>query len=222
MSRPKKLSDSELLFAAYDVIGREGFESFTLQQVAKRMDLSPAALVKRFKTKEQLARAARKCKWDADLGQMESAGDNPTRGVAAVMRFVSLIATTVKSKRPGEHGALFSQDVSDPQSKRKVAAYFQSTRDVLRRALREAVEDKELNADLDPEKMSWTLEALIQGAIFQFSFLNEHDVGAHLRTHVERLLESQRISGHRQAHPRTNKDDVPDPARCPQRNHGSS
>lgn len=52
MGRPKKISDSEILLIAFEVISREGFESFTFEQVSKATKLSPAALVKRFKTKK--------------------------------------------------------------------------------------------------------------------------------------------------------------------------
>jgi AcrR family transcriptional regulator len=191
MTRPKKLSDSELLFQAFDVIAREGFDSFTLQQVGRYTELSPAALIKRFKTKQRLAEQARDCKWDANLGQFAGAPMHH-RGLNAVQELVTLIARSVASKRLGEHAVLLGQQACDPVAKRKVAAYFATTRAILRRALEEAVEDGELVALVEPEAMSWTVEALIQGAIFQFAFLSTHDVEQHLQTHVERLLRPYR------------------------------
>jgi AcrR family transcriptional regulator len=191
MTRPKKLRDSELLFHAFDVIAREGFESFTLQQVGRRTELSPAALIKRFKSKQRLAIQARDCKWDANLGQFDGASAH-RRGVAAVRELVTLIARSVTSKRLGEHAILLGQQACDPVSKRKLAAYFATTRAILQRALEEAIEDGELVRDLEPESMAWTMEALIQGAIFQFAFLSAHDIEGHLQAHVARLLEPYR------------------------------
>jgi hypothetical protein len=36
--------------------------------------------------------------------------------------------------------------------------------------------------------LACTLEALIQGAIFQFGFLDEPDIGAWIRRHIDFLL----------------------------------
>lgn len=101
MGRPKKLSDDECLEQAFDVISREGFESFTLEQVGRAVGLSPAALLKRFGTKEEL--------------------------------------------RP-----------------------------------------------IDVERVAFTLEALIQGAIFQFGFLERRGIENHLQEHVQTFLEPYR------------------------------
>jgi AcrR family transcriptional regulator len=188
MARPKKLSDEQCLERAFEVISREGFESFTLAQVAREVDLSPAALIKRFKTKERLARAARDRKWDANLEQM-AAGRPPTsRGLEALFHFVRLIARSVDSKRLGEHMKLFGLQADDPRSRRKVGAYFQTTRERLTSCLREAGEDGEIQP-LDAEQVAFTLEALIQGAIFQFGFLETRGIEAHLRAHVHTFLE---------------------------------
>jgi AcrR family transcriptional regulator len=193
MTRPKKLRDSELLFQAFDVIAREGFESFTLQQVGRRTDLSPAALIKRFNSKAQLAIQARDCKWDANLGQFDDAVSH-RRGIPAIRELIELIARSVTSKRLGEHAIFLGQQAGDPVARRKLAAYFASTRAILRRALEEAVHDGDLVESVEPESMAWTMEALIQGAIFQFAFLNAHDIEEHLQTHIDRLLAAYRCA----------------------------
>jgi AcrR family transcriptional regulator len=188
MGRPKKLSDDECLERAFEVISREGFESFTLEQVARAVDLSPAALIKRFGTKERLARAARDRKWDVNFEQMAASESQSLRGLAALFHFVKLIARSVDSKRLGEHMRLLGSQADDPRSKRKVAAYFRGTRERVAICLREACEDAEIRA-LDIERIASTLEALIQGAIFQFGFLEGRGIEAHLRGHVRTFLE---------------------------------
>lgn len=72
MSRTKKISDSRVLDMAFDVISKEGFQSFTFEQVGKAVGLSPATLVKRFKNKKRLALLARNQKWEHNIGQIES------------------------------------------------------------------------------------------------------------------------------------------------------
>lgn len=191
MGRPKKLSDDACLEQAFDVISREGFESFTLEQVAKAVGLSPAALIKRFGTKERLARAARDRKWDANFEQMAATEPQSLRGLASLFHFLKLIARSVDSKRLGEHMRLLGSQADDFRSKRKVAAYFQGTRERVAASLREAAEDAEIDA-VDIERIAFTLEALIQGAIFQFGFLERRGIEAHLRQHVETFIEPYR------------------------------
>jgi AcrR family transcriptional regulator len=189
MARPKKLSDSDLLHVAFDVSSREGFDSFTLRQVARSANLSPAALIKRFKSKQRLATLARRHRWDSNLGEFQESAPIQHRGIEGVRHFVSLIAKSVDSKRLAEHGRAFGAEARDRNAKKNVAAYFVATRGILTRLIGEAVMDNELIGVKDCEKLAFTLEALIQGAIFQFAFLNEHDIEHHLQSHVSAFLQ---------------------------------
>lgn len=189
MARPKKLSDSELLHVAFDVSSREGFESFTLRQVARSADLSPATLIKRFKSKQQLATLARHHRWEANLNELQENSAIQHRGLKGVRYFVKLIAKSVESKRLAEHARALGAEANDPRSKKHVAAYFAETRNILHRLLREALADNELVGVTDSQGLAFTLEALIQGAIFQFAFLNERDIEPHLQRHVSALLQ---------------------------------
>jgi AcrR family transcriptional regulator len=191
MGRPKKLSDDACLEQAFDVISREGFESFTLEQVAKAVGLSPAALIKRFGTKERLARAARDRKWDVNFEQMAAVQPQPLRALAGLFHFLRLIARSVDSKRLGEHMRLLGSQADDPRSKKKVAAYFRGTRERVAISLREAMDDGEIQR-VDVERVASTLEALIQGAIFQFGFLERRGIESHLHEHVQTFLEPYR------------------------------
>ena len=193
MGRPKKLSDSECLERAFVVISREGFESFTLAQVAKATGLSPAALIKRFRTKQRLARAARDRRWDVNLEQVRASDATSTRGLERLLQFIRSIARSVDSKRLGEHARLLGTQADEPRSKKKVAAYFQSTRERLELCLREAHDDGEIRK-IDASRVAWTLEALIQGAIFQFAFLEARGIERHLCDHVETFLAPYRLS----------------------------
>ena len=89
------MSDSEVLIAAFDVIAREGFSSFTFAQVGKAVGLSPAALVKRFKNKNQLALLARNLKWDQNLGQIDSEKFKKLSGLEGIYDFLNIIARSV-------------------------------------------------------------------------------------------------------------------------------
>lgn len=188
MSRTKKISDSEILEKAFDVIAREGFQSFTFQQVGKAVGLSPAALVKRFKTKNQLALLARNIKWEKNIGQIESETFKKLVGLKGIFEFLTIIAQSVNSKRLGEHAVWLGTEACHPRSRKKVAAYFEITRNVFRRLLTEAIEQGDLSENVDPKAFSKTLEALVQGSIFQFAFLDEGNIETHLKNHFKIVL----------------------------------
>ena len=188
MSRTKKISDSEVLDIAFDVIAREGFTSFTFEQIGKAVKLSPAALVKRFKTKHQLALLARNQKWEQNIGLTESEKFKDLQGLKGIFDFLTIISNSVNSKRLGEHAIWLGTEACNHRSKKKVAAYFEVTRNVFQKLLVEATEKKELSAKIEPKILAKTLEALVQGAIFQFSFLNEDNIELHLKKHFELVL----------------------------------
>lgn len=194
MGRPKKLSDHDLLDRAFDVISHEGFDSFTFAQVGKAVGLSPAALVKRFKTKKQLATLARNKRWDNNLSAIDKSHISSLKGLQGIFDFIHLIALSVDSKKLGEHARWLGTEACDSRSKKKVAAYFETTRKILERLLSEAHKAKEISLPLSPKVFAKTLEALIQGAIFQFAFLDERSIGTHLKDHVQTILEPYMIN----------------------------
>jgi AcrR family transcriptional regulator len=183
------VSDADVLNVAFDTIARKGFESFTFSQVGKAVGLSPAALVKRFKSKKRLASLSRAERWERNLRQMDRQPDGFS-GLKGVFDFLALIARSVDSKRLGEHARLLGTEANEQRSKKRVAAYFAATRRIFARLLREAVNDRELDGErLVPEAYAATLEALVQGAIFQFAFLEEDDLERHLHGHVRTILQ---------------------------------
>jgi len=190
MGRPKKISDSDVLLMAFDVISREGFESFTFEQVGKATGLSPAALVKRFKTKKRLAFLARNQKWDETLSKMNARKIAQLNGLEGIFEFLRITAKNVDSKRLGEHARWLGAEAGDPKAKKKVAAYFAETRKIFLRLIQEAVSNHEIKFINTQEDLAMTLEALLQGSIFQFAFLDEQSIGRHLENRFRSVLQS--------------------------------
>jgi len=54
MARPQIVSDAEILIAARRVIGRRGYDQFTLSEVADEVGLSRGAIILRFKSTQAL------------------------------------------------------------------------------------------------------------------------------------------------------------------------
>ncbi len=182
------MSDSEVLIKAFDVIAREGFSSFTFEQVGKVVGLSPAALVKRFKSKNQLASLARNLKWEHNLGQINSDSFNEMSGYKGIFEFLRIISRSVNSERLGEHAIWLGKEACYPRSKKKVANYFEVTRGIFFRLVTESIKHGQLKPIDNVPEFAKTMEALVQGAIFQFAFLSERDIESHLKSHFRVLL----------------------------------
>ena len=125
MSRTKKLSDSQVLTLAFNVIAREGFSSFTFMQVGKEVGLSPAALVKRFKTKKNLALLARNQRWEENLGQVQTEKFNQLFGLKGIFDFLDIIGDSVNSKRLGEHAVWLGTEACQTLTSRKYSYHYQ-------------------------------------------------------------------------------------------------
>ena len=189
--RTKKMSDSQVLELAFDVISRKGFDSFTLKDVAKVTKLSPAALIKRFKNKKNLALLARNTRWDNNLSSTLNNKEQTEIGLDGILELVRLIASSVDSERLGEHARWLGTESLSPKSRRKVADYFEVTRNTLKRHIQEAQEQKQISKDIDSGKLSMNLEAFIQGVIFQYIFLKKkRHISIHLEERVRFFLDS--------------------------------
>lgn len=194
MGRPKKVSDSDILLIAFEIISREGFESFTFEQISKATGLSPAALVKRFKTKRHLAYLARNRKWDENMEKMNTAKVSELNGLQGIFEFLRLISKSVDSKRLGEHLRWLGTEAEDPKARKKVASYFAETRGIFYRLIQEAISNRELKSVHDAHDLAMTLEALVQGSIFQFGFLNEKNIERHLTSRINSVLQPYLIT----------------------------
>lgn len=110
------------------------------------------------------------------------------KGLTGIHGLLQEIAASVDSRRLGEHLKLLGEDAGHPRLKKDAARYFQWTREILERLLHEAVEAGDLNHGVNPQLLAFHLEALIQGSIFQFGFLDGGIIGKHLEKHVDYAL----------------------------------
>lgn len=189
MANKKKMSDLEVLEKAFPTISRYGFESFTLEQVSKATGLSAATLIKRFKTKKKLAVLARNQNWEINFQQMlEVTNNTNVSGIAGIFYFVNLISKSVESDNLAEHLRQLGNDALNTALKKTVGAYFQTTRDIFKYFIDQAIKNKELKGVENSKDLATLLEAIVQGSIFQFIFMERRSIYAHLKKNMEDFL----------------------------------
>lgn len=175
MSRPKIISDDDILAFAFPIISREGFESFTLEQISEVTGLAPATLIRRFKTKKDLALLARNWKWNNLLSNIGKNNSQKT-GIEAIYELIEEIAKSVDNINMSEHMKMLAEDAKNTKLKILAFNYFQWTRDLLQNFIIQAIEKNELYKEINPIDLSFHLEAIIQGTIFQSAFLDVNDI----------------------------------------------
>lgn len=188
MGRPKLFTDEEVLAKAFSIISKEGFDSFTLEQVSEVTGIAPATLIRRFKTKRNLAIKSRDWQWNYNLSLIEKNQLNKSgEGLKGLESLIHQISQSVDSDNLGEHLRLLSDDLANPELRTTATNFFKWTRKIIKDLLDQAIIKGELK-DLNSLEMSFHLEALIQGIIFQFAFYPEKSIEYKLLKHINLAL----------------------------------
>lgn len=161
---------AEILRAALDLIGRNGFRGSTLQDIADAVGVSKAGVLHYFDSKAELyaevlrlrdregTPADRPLDVDDFVGNMRENADVP----GLVHLFTALAAEAVEE----EHGAhaFFVERYAD-------------VRERLEHAVRAAVDDGRLRSDVDPARFARMLVALADGLQVQWLLDPSFDMG---------------------------------------------
>nr|WP_247602057.1 TetR/AcrR family transcriptional regulator [Cellulomonas denverensis] len=158
---------AEILAQAVAIFGESGYRGASLRDIAARCGISHPGLLHHFPTKEALLLAVLEQRDEADQARMSGAG---SRGVDTLRRTVDLVR--VNSERRGivELFAVVSAEATAPDHPAHeyfVARYDRSV-DVTAAAYREAQEDGQLLAGVDPINAGRQLIAVMDGLQVQW------------------------------------------------------
>lgn len=167
MTRTKKLSDSEVLRLALKVIVDRGPDSFTLGEVSKKTRLSPATLIQRFKTKNNLLlEALKQDQADFSVWIQQESEKWKNQGTHGVVEFLSSMFQGFNGENLGEHVALLAKDFSDPKLHRMAKERMETVRKTIREILGESLK-KDMN------EFTYQIEAVWHGSVIQWGFIKQ-------------------------------------------------
>ncbi|MCX7978113.1 MAG: TetR/AcrR family transcriptional regulator [Bdellovibrionaceae bacterium] len=172
MPRNKTISDFDLLHKATSVILEKGPESFTLRQISEATGLCPAALLKRFRSKERLARKALEQRYLAHL-QEEKNPSPPNPGLSSLKDHVEELCRHYDAESIAQHLRLLAEDLTQEDLRQTASSLFAKNREKLCRLIEASQKNGELKSDVRAESLAELLEAIIQGASVQWAFLPE-------------------------------------------------
>jgi AcrR family transcriptional regulator len=193
MSRPRQVSDEEILMAAFRAMTRLGPVRLTLAAVAEEAGVSAAALVQRFGSKRALLLAAAA---DAANGSdyifpgLRARHRSPVAALLGIAECMTLMGSTPEAIV--NTLAFLQIDLTDPDFHRHALAASRGTRDGLRALVNDAVKAGELRR-CDAGRLASALQATMNGSMLNWAVHRQGDVVAWIRRDLQTVLEPYRL-----------------------------
>ena len=187
--RPRKVSDDEVLAAAYTVMQQRGPGELTLAQIADQAGVTAGALVQRFGSKRDLLLKLSE-RFSGGTGEMfaqlRSAHRSPLAALRAYSDGMAGMAETPASLL--RNLQYLQIDLTDPEFRKHLAKSAKATRQELQKLIREAIEAKELVASTNARQLARTIEAVIGGSMLSWAFYQEGSSSKWMRDDLNAIL----------------------------------
>lgn len=188
MTRPRRVSDDEILMATARVMGRVPPSEFTLALVGQEAGLAPATLLQRFGSKVGLLRALAEAGVAGMSGALEyvrAQHASPVQAIEAYLMGFAMLAPTADVL--ANNLAYLQLDLTEPTLRAPTKAMFESHERALRILLEDGVRAGELRA-LDAPVLARTLLSVAQGALIVWGVYREGSVAHAIQREVRTVL----------------------------------
>lgn len=187
--RPRKVSDDEVLAAAYTVMQQRGPGELTLAQIADQVGVTAGALVQRFGSKRDLLLKLSE-RFSGGTGEMfaqlRSAHPSP---LAALRAYADGMAGMAETPASLLRNLQYLQiDLTDPEFRQHLARSAKATRAELQKLIRDAIAAKELVPSTNARQLARTIEAVIGGSMLSWAFYQEGTSSKWIRDDLNAIL----------------------------------
>jgi AcrR family transcriptional regulator len=193
-TQKSELTRAAIVGAALDLASTEGLEAITLQAVADRIGLSKSGVFSRVGSREALQKAVVEEFGRRFIGEVFVPAMQLPKGLP---RLDEIMQRWISRTRDVEArtACIFSAgafEFDDREGPLRDLLHSEVTRwrAALRRTVLQAVDEKHLKADTDPEQVVAEMYALILGLIHDARFLRDTRAAERTRAAWARLLES--------------------------------
>jgi len=193
MSRPRLVSDQTIITEAYELLMELGPRALTFESLAKRVGLVPAALVRRFKTKQQLLLQVDRHGLERTNAEVAEAVDHKKSPIEAIIaQFTAELsfASTLERFANGQEFLLMDFREKDLYSNYRVS--FEHRHQQIIELLRQSQSAGELGAIEDTPELARHLEMLLHGAGHVWAMTQDGPIESYIRQHVQLALEPYR------------------------------
>lgn len=165
MSRPREYPDELIFQGVHQALSKTGYAKLTLERIATEINISPAALSKRFGSKKSLLIAYS----DAVIEQVKRSFQQvqikeikPLRALEQI--FLQSVKEVDTPQTLANITSLYVEGIADPDLLARSQARLQIIDEQVQSLLNRAVEEGEIRP-CDPAKVSRVLQAAVGGAL---------------------------------------------------------
>jgi AcrR family transcriptional regulator len=187
--RPRKVSDDDVMAAAYAVMQRLGPGELTLAHIAEQAGVTAGALVQRFGSKRDLLLMLSE-RFAGGTGDMFAGLRRAHRSpLAAIRGYADCMAGMAETPASLLRNLQYLQiDLTDPDFRKPLAKSAQATREELQKLLREAIDAHELVKGTNVKQLARTIEAVIGGSMLSWAFYQEGTPSKWMRDDLNAVL----------------------------------
>jgi AcrR family transcriptional regulator len=180
-----ELRRQQILDAAAACFARRGFHRTTMQDICDEADLSPGAVYRYFRSKEEIIEGISVRRQLENAGLIEEAMAKGNT-IDALDELIRVFFTEVDVETLHATCALFLETVTEAPRNERMRSIMQRSGDQVRGALQELIRDSqakgEFNPALDDEGIARVMVALYHGFVTQKLVDPDFDVAAYTQT----------------------------------------
>jgi len=193
MSRPRLVSDQTIITAAYDLLMEEGPRSLTFESLAKRVGLVPAALVRRFKNKQQLLLQVDRHGLERTNAKVTEAMEDKKSPIDAIIaQFTAELAFASSLERFANGQEFLLMDFREKDLYSNYRVSFEHRHQQIIELLQQSQAAGELEAIDDASELARHLEMLLHGAGHVWAMTQEGPIETYISQHVQLALQPYR------------------------------
>lgn len=195
MARPKKVSDEDLVAAAYELLMAEGPNNLTFEKLSEKVGLVPAALVRRFRNKRNLLLEVDRYALARSSTHRQAAMDEQQSPIDAIIAGFTNELSFASSLKRFIHGQEFLlMDFADHTLYQNYEVSFRERHAEVADLIRQAQARGELSPDLDPAKTARLLQMILHGAGHVWAMTQEGPIEDYINQYVRLALEPYRTN----------------------------
>lgn len=185
MARPRLISDQTIIKAAYELLMEQGPRNLTFESLAQRAGLVPAALVRRFKNKQQLLLLVDRYGLEYTNAKVaEAIADKKSPIDAIIAQFTAELGFASNLERFANGQEFLLMDFREKDLYGNYRVSFEHRHQQIIELLQQSQAAGELEPIDDISELARHLEMLLHGAGHVWAMTQEGPIETYIRQHV--------------------------------------
>jgi AcrR family transcriptional regulator len=193
MARPRLIADEAIIAEAYELLMAYGPSKLTFEQLGARVGLVPAALVRRFKTKQQLMAEIDRYAVELTDAKVQEAMSKTSSAIDAILaQFTTELAFASTVDRFANGQEFLLMDFRNKNLYTNYQISYEHRHEQIIALLQQAQETGELEGVTDMSELARHLEMILHGSGHVWAMTQEGPIDSYISHHVDLALKPYR------------------------------